>query len=101
MSQTKQILLAFFIPLLLAIGLLFLRIFVFYDSYDSWIACPNGGVCYAPYEEYSIPKQLEIIVLLIVGLFILALILPSFVMMRTYQGRRNKLESPSILNKWK
>ena len=96
MSNKKQILLAFLIPLSLAIGLLFLRIFVFYDPYDFWIACPNGGICYAPYEEYSIPEQLEIIGLLIVGLFILAFILPSFVMMRTYQGRRNKLESPSI-----
>lgn len=96
MNSKKQILFAFFIPLFLAIVLLLLRVYVFYDPYDTWIACPNGGVCYAPYEEYSLPKQLEIIELLIVALFVLSFALPSFVMMRTYQGRRNKLESPSI-----
>ena len=96
MSDKKQILLAFLIPFILAVGLMVLRIFVFYDPYDSW-RCLSGGLCAPPYEEYSISKQLEIIGLLIVGLFILALFLPSFVMTRTYQNRKNKLESKSVI----
>ncbi|MBS1794756.1 MAG: hypothetical protein JSS81_12930 [Acidobacteria bacterium] len=96
MGIRKQILLAFFIPLLLAAGLLLLRIYVFYDPYDPWIACPNGGVCFAPYEEYEIPKQLQIIELFILFMLVLSLIMPAFVMMRTYQNRRTKLKSPQI-----
>jgi hypothetical protein len=92
MSNKKQILIAFFIPFFLAVGLIVLRIFVIYDPYDPW-RCPSGSLCAPPYEEYSIPKQLEILGLLIVGLLILALILPSFVMMRTYQSQKDKLQS--------
>ncbi len=94
MSDKKQILLAFFIPLILAIGLLFLRIFVFYDpSLEFRAKAQSISFC----EFCAIPLEYEILNLLIVAIFILALILPSFVMMRTYQGRRNKLESPSII----
>ncbi|GEM_PF-6488105 len=96
MNNKKQILLAFFIPLFLAAGLLALRIFVFYDPYDPWIAYSQDRIVAPPYEDYSLPKQLEIIGLLIVGLLILSFILPSYVMMRTYQSRRNQLKIKSI-----
>lgn len=93
MSNKKQILPAFFIPLFLAIGLLLLRIFVFYDPYESWF---GNDLKFSPYEEYDIPEQLRIFSLFIFLLFVLSFALPFFVMMRTYQGRRNKLGSPSI-----
>ncbi|HEY8559836.1 MAG TPA: hypothetical protein VIL74_05490 [Pyrinomonadaceae bacterium] len=93
MSQTKQILLAFLIPLVLAIGLLFLRFLVFYDPYDPWIRPANVA---PPHEEYVLPEQLEIIGLLIVGSLILSFVLPPFVMMRMYQSRKFQLKSKSI-----
>jgi hypothetical protein len=95
MSNKKQILHAFFIPFFLAVGLLVLRIFVFYDQCDPWLS--NKGIFQCGLSDYEIPLQLRIIQLSIPGLFVLSFILPSFVMMRMYQNRRNKLESGSII----
>jgi hypothetical protein len=94
MSDKKQILLAFFIPLFLAVGLIALRIFVFYDPYDPWI---REETVAPPYDHYEISEQLKIFGLLIVGFFVLSLILPSFVMMRTYQSRRNQFKTRSVI----
>jgi hypothetical protein len=93
MKQTKQILLAFLIPLFLAVGLLVARIYIFYGSniFDT-----DAGAVFALYEGYGAPLEAEILGLLIWGMFILSFILPSFVMMRTYQSRKNKLEAASI-----
>jgi len=91
MSDKKQILLAFLIPLSMGICLLVLRVYVFYDSSDPWIYCPNDAVCFPQYEPET-PKQLQIIGLFVGALLILSLVLPSFVLMRTNQNQRNKSE---------
>ena len=95
MTSKKQILLAFFIPLFLAIGLL-LFYYSFLQPECSYTFIDNGKVI-CGYENYDVPIASEECALLILGLFLLSLVLPSFVMMQTYQGRRNQLESPSII----
>ena len=96
MKQTKQILLAFFIPLFLAIGLLIAKIYILQNlrnaSFQSIDKARIIGFC----ESCYVPLEFDIPSLLILALFALSFILPPFVMMRTYQGRRNKLESPTI-----
>ncbi len=94
MIDKKQILLAFFIPLFLAIGLIIARICIFYDPN---LVYNHYEVVFAIREGYGLPLEMEVLGLLIWGMFILSFILPPFVMMRTYQSRRNKLESPSII----
>ena len=94
MKQAKQILLAFFIPLSLAVSLIIARLCIFYDL--NRIEYITYEAVFAIREGYGLPLEIEILGLFIWAMFILSLILPSFVMMRTYQGRRNKLESPSI-----
>ncbi len=94
MSNKKQMLLAFFIPLFLAIGLTLFGYFFLEPEclatfeYQGKTLCAEYRNTFIAEEEYKF---------FIVGLFILSLILPSFVMMRKYQSRRNKLESPSII----
>lgn len=94
MSNKKQILQAFFIPLFLAIGFLFLRVFIFYDL-SIFYKSPEAA--FAIRDGYGAPIEMEVLGLLIWGMFILSLILPPFVMMRTFQNRRNKIESTSII----
>ena len=93
MNQNKQIFLAFVIPLLLAIGFLFLRVFSFYDL-SIFYKSPEAA--FAIRDGYGAPIEMEFLGLLIWALFILSFILPSFVLMRTYQSRRNQLKTKSI-----
>jgi hypothetical protein len=89
MNKNEQILLAFLIPFSMAIGLLVLRMYVFYDSSDPWIYRPGNAVGFPAYEPET-PKQLQIIGLFVGALLSLSIVLPSFVSMRIYQNRRNK-----------
>jgi hypothetical protein len=91
----KQILLAFFIPLSLAVSLIIARLCIFYDL--NRIEYITYEAIFAIREGYGLPLEMEIPGLFIWAMFILSLTLPSFVLMRTYQGRRNKLESASII----
>jgi len=94
MTDKKQILLAFFIPLFLAVGLLVLRIYVFFDPNLEFVSeAKSVSFC----EFCNIPLEFGILSLLIFALFTLSLVLPSFVLMQIYQGRRNKLETTSII----
>ncbi len=96
MSNKKQILLAFFIPLFLAISLLIAKMYILQNlqnaSFQSIDKARTIGFC----ESCYLPLEFDIPSLLILALSALSFILPPFVMMRTYQGRRNKLDSPSI-----
>jgi hypothetical protein len=93
MTNKKQLLLAFSIPLFLAIGLLLFESF-FFESVCTSFKDREEKVCLEYHNESFAETGYALLVL---GLFILSFILPSFVMMRTYQGRLNKLESPSII----
>ena len=90
MSNKKQILLAFFIPLFLAIVLSATRIYIFYDLN---IIYTYPEVAFAIHDKVGSPMELEILGLLVWGMILLSFVLPSFVMMRTYQSRKNKLNS--------
>ena len=94
MSDKKQILLAFFIPLSLGIGLILIGYFFVGSECSDSAEYEGRRVCFE-YRNASLIEQEYF--LLVLGLFILSLVLPSFVTMRTYQGRRNKLESGSII----
>jgi hypothetical protein len=93
MNNKKQILIAFFVPFILAVCLLFLRVFV-YCNPD--FECTGDRQSISFVEYYNTPLLFDALILFSIAMFALSLILPPFVMMRTYQSRRNKLESPSI-----
>jgi hypothetical protein len=91
MSQTKQILLAFLIPFILAVSLTFLTNFLFVPQ------CPSETeVCFIISDE-SLSFTEVIYKFLIIGLFLTSLILPPFITKRAYQNKRNKLEMKSII----
>jgi len=90
MKQTKQILLAFGIPFFLTVALAFLGDYVFPAVCTSSAVIEGREICFEYHDESLLETGYG---LLILGLFILALVLPSFVTMRAYQNRRNKLES--------
>ena len=94
MSNKKQILLAFFIPLFLAISLTLFGFFFVGSECSDAAEYEGRRVCFE-YRNASLIEQEYF--LLVLSLFILSLVLPSFVMLRTYQSRRNKLESGSII----
>ena len=94
MTNKKQILLAFFIPLFLAIVLLLLADSIFPAKCTTTFIKQGKEVCLEYHEESSFTEMAY--GLAVVGLFILSIILPSLKIMRTYQGRQNRLGSPSI-----
>ena len=93
MIGKKQILLAFIIPLILAVLLVLIEDFVLIDP----DLVDTNGIAYSPYEEYTSPLYLRIAVLTIGGLIVLSLILPFLLLLRTYQNRKNKSKLTSII----
>lgn len=99
MSDTKQILLAFFIPLILAVSLALVGHFLFFPSdCSSTIEINPQEVCFGYLfddpDPFLAQKEYAAVIL---GLFVLSLTLPSFITMRAYQSRRNQLKTKSII----
>ena len=94
MSDKKQILLAFFIPFFLAVGLKLFGQFFLEPECLGYIDNFGKKVCVEYHDSFTAEGEYK---LLILGLFVLSLIMPSFVMMRTYQSRRNQLKTKSII----
>jgi len=94
MSNTKQILIAFLIPLLLAISWAILGFLVFPSRCSSTIEVHGKEVCFEYHEKFLGDEEFA---LMFLGLIVLSFILPPFVIMRTYQSRRNQLKTKSII----
>jgi len=91
MSQTKQILLAFLVPFLPAVGLALFKNYYFTHGCLPSAEIPERLVC-------SQISKFEIgCILLIVSLFFLSLILPPFITWRALQKSRNRLEMKTII----
>ncbi len=95
MSLTKQILLAFSIPFILAVGLAFLGDYFFFPGCVSTFVIYGEMFCSSYSDRTSFYALFYVI--LVIGLFLASLILPPFLSRRVYQSRRNKLESGSII----
>jgi hypothetical protein len=94
MNQPKQILLAFLIPFSLVVILVLLEDFFFPPVCTSWGEIQGEKICFEFHDESLIETGYG---LLIIGLFMLSLILPPLITLRSYQGRRNQLKSSSII----
>jgi cbb3-type cytochrome oxidase subunit 3 len=85
MSQTKQILLAFLIPFLLAVALWLLRGQFFLIGCMPSPEFPGRVVCDTP------STALAMYGLLIIGLFVLSLILPPLITWWALNNKRKKI----------
>lgn len=94
MSDKKQILLAFFIPLFLAIILGLFGYFFLEPECLGFIENSGTKVCVEYHDTFIAEGEYKF---LIFGLCILSLIMPSFAMTRVYQSRRNQLKPRSII----
>jgi hypothetical protein len=94
MKLTKQILLAFFIPMSLAIGLIMLEKYFFPPVCSSSFVNQGKTFCLEYHDESLVETGYG---LLIIGLIIFSFVLPFLVKMRTYQSGLKKLEAPSII----
>ena len=98
MNQTKQIVLAFLIPFSLAVGLALFANYFF----------PHGGclpaevrgevVCFSYHDYPQTSFAEDAYTFLMIGLFLAALILPSFITRRTYQSKLGEINKKSIFN---
>ena len=95
MSQTKQILLAFLIPFLPAVGLALSRDYFFRIGCFPSAELPGKIICDLPSTSFAMYA------LLIICLFILSLILPPFITWWALNSKRKKLKQNQLFNKWK
>jgi hypothetical protein len=91
MKQTKQILLAFLIPFLPAVGLALLRDYFFRIGCFPSDEFPGRTVCDTPSTSFAIYA------LLIIGLFILSLLLPPVISWWALNNKRKQLKQKPII----
>ncbi len=100
MSQTKQILLAFLIPFILAVVLESFGRYFFPACRSSYTEIDAIVFCL---EYHSVPLPVDVSLaekgyaLLILSLFICSLILPPFITLRAYQNKKSEFKSSLII----
>ena len=90
MNDKIHLLLAFFMPLFLATGLVLFKDFLFETVCTSKFNYQGKEICLEYHEESFVETGY---VLLTLGLFILSFILPFFVIWREKQAKENKVEA--------